>query len=271
MGMAAMFKWTFARTIEFRTTSGHRTWKCGVSRQKGPESSPELRPEQYHGISLPCFLRPWTVSWRFLQDLRTFRKDNVLSKGCWSRGAQHSFSMPTAPVEGSQVCFSSQPQKSLSGSKPSRLPKSGRPHSDLRADSAINVGGWQPIWNFGWRIFKWVLGAKKKHIKKKHLNKMLTGLSRDFSGDFVYVLFSPIRNDPKFWHPPSPRTIPQICLCFCVFLSLSVVDFAAEFVTADFSNGFPESVTSKNSPQNPPLPMCAFATLPKLATGQCQV
>ena len=26
---------------------------------KGPESSPELRPEHYHGILLPCFLRPW--------------------------------------------------------------------------------------------------------------------------------------------------------------------------------------------------------------------
>ena len=36
--------------------------------------------------------------------------------------------------------------------------------------------------------------------------------------------FSPIRNDPKKTHkqnfgthPPSPGTIPQICLCLCVF------------------------------------------------------
>ena len=40
---------------QFRIIWGHRTWKCGVSRQKGPESSPDLRPEHYHGISLPCF------------------------------------------------------------------------------------------------------------------------------------------------------------------------------------------------------------------------
>ena len=31
---------------------------CGFEAKKGPESSPELRPKHYHGISLPCFLRP---------------------------------------------------------------------------------------------------------------------------------------------------------------------------------------------------------------------
>ena len=38
-------------------------------------------------------------------------------------------------------------------------------------------------------------------------------------------VFSPIRNDPekhisKICHTPSPGTIPQICLCLCVFFSL---------------------------------------------------
>ena len=39
----------------FRTIWGHRTWKCGVSRQKGPESSPELRPEHYHTFFITMF------------------------------------------------------------------------------------------------------------------------------------------------------------------------------------------------------------------------
>ena len=43
----------------------------------------------------------------------------------------------------------------------------------------------------------YLLGAKKTHIKKKHVNKFFTGFSRDFGGDFVYVFFSPIRNDPE--------------------------------------------------------------------------
>ena len=37
---------------------------------------------------------------------------------------------------------------------------------------------------------------RKKHIKKKkHVNRNFTGLSRDFWVKFVYVFFSPIRND----------------------------------------------------------------------------
>ena len=64
---------------------------------------------------------------------------------------------------------------------------------------------------------------EQKNIKKKQVNKFFTGLSRDFLGEFVYVFFSPIRNDPKentatnFCHPPRPGTIPQICLYLCVF------------------------------------------------------
>ena len=45
-------------------------------------------------------------------------------------------------------------------------------------------------------ILQYSLGAKK-HIKNKHINKVFMGLSRDFGGDFVYVFFSPIRNDPQ--------------------------------------------------------------------------
>ena len=68
---------------------------------------------------------------------------------------------------------------------------------------------------------------RKKHRRKKHINKVLTGLSRDFGGDSVMCFYSPLRNDPKntwtkFCHPPSPGTIPQICLCLCVFLSLNM-------------------------------------------------
>ena len=39
---------------------------------------------------------------------------------------------------------------------------------------------------------------KKKHIKrKKHVNKIFTGLSRDFGGDFVYVFFLPRKEWPE--------------------------------------------------------------------------
>ena len=37
---------------------------------------------------------------------------------------------------------------------------------------------------------------EQKTQRKKHINRKFTGLSRDFCGDFVYVLFFPIRNDP---------------------------------------------------------------------------
>ena len=55
MGMA-MFKRTFARTILDNLRAPHvKMWGFEA---KGPENSPELRPEHYHGISLPCFLHP---------------------------------------------------------------------------------------------------------------------------------------------------------------------------------------------------------------------
>ena len=40
------------------------------------------------------------------------------------------------------------------------------------------------------------MGARKTN-EEKHVNKVFAGLSREFWGDFVYVFFSPIRNDPK--------------------------------------------------------------------------
>ena len=66
--------------------------------------------------------------------------------------------------------------------------------------------------------------TKKTHIKRKHVNKFFAGLSRDFllGGILFMCLFSLRRNDLKkqkiyFWHPPSPGTIPHICLCFMCF------------------------------------------------------
>ena len=59
--------------------------------------------------------------------------------------------------------------------------------------------------------------------KEKHVNKIFTGLSRDFfgggGGGLVYVFFSPKRNDSKknTCLPPRPGTIPHICLCLCAF------------------------------------------------------
>ena len=56
-------------------------------------------------------------------------------------------------------------------------------------------------------------------------NKLFTGLSRDFWGNFVYVFFSPIRNDPKkkkhinkFLAPTQSRDNPANLFMFmCVF------------------------------------------------------
>ena len=42
------FKRTFTRTLWNNLRASH-TWKCGGSRQEGPESSPELRHEHCHG------------------------------------------------------------------------------------------------------------------------------------------------------------------------------------------------------------------------------
>ena len=55
------------------------------------------------------------------------------------------------------------------------------------------------------------LGANK-HTKKKHIDTFFVGLSRIF-GDFVYVFFSPRRNDPeKKTHKPNFATLPRIYL-----------------------------------------------------------
>ena len=57
---------------------------------------------------------------------------------------------------------------------------------------------------------------------------MFKGLSREFGGDFVYVFSLPEEWNEKKKHThinnilaptqsPSAGTIPQICLCLCVF------------------------------------------------------
>ena len=38
---------------------------------------------------------------------------------------------------------------------------------------------------------------RKEHRKKKRVNKIFTGLSRDFGGNFVYVLFLPHKEGPE--------------------------------------------------------------------------
>ena len=49
---------TNTRTHNSEQFEGTTHENVGVSRQKGPESSPELRHEHCHGVSLPYFLRP---------------------------------------------------------------------------------------------------------------------------------------------------------------------------------------------------------------------
>ena len=36
-----------------------------------------------------------------------------------------------------------------------------------------------------------LIGSEKTHKEKVHVNKIFTGLSRDFGGDFVYVFVLP--------------------------------------------------------------------------------
>ena len=49
---------------------------------------------------------------------------------------------------------------------------------------------------------------RKDSERKKHVNKISMGLSRDFGGDFVYVFFLPLRNDPKKPHKQNFGTHP---------------------------------------------------------------
>ena len=46
-------------------------------------------------------------------------------------------------------------------------------------------------------------------MKKKHINRISTGFSRDFWGDFVYVFGSPIRNYPEKTHKQFFATHPD--------------------------------------------------------------
>ena len=62
------------------------------------------------------------------------------------------------------------------------------------------------------------LGAKDKW-RKKHINTIFTGMCRDFGGDFVYVFFSPKRNDPpkhanKYLTPSQSRDSPRNLFMF---------------------------------------------------------
>ena len=80
---------------------------------------------------------------------------------------------------------------------------------------SINTWQSQSIWE------------RKKPQKEKTRKQNVHGIVPGFFGGglCLCVFFSPIRNDPKkthkqdfgTGHPPSPGTIPQICLCLCVF------------------------------------------------------
>ena len=70
---------------------------------------------------------------------------------------------------------------------------------------------------------------RKNNKEQKHINKIFTGLSRDFGENFVYVFFSPIRNDPKqkkhinkFLAPtPVPGQSRKFVYVYVFFLSLN--------------------------------------------------
>ena len=91
-----------------------------------------------------------------------------------------------------------------------------------------------------------ILGAKKTH-KEKRVNKIFTGLSRDFGGYFLYVFFSPIGNDPKKTHKQNfgthqSRDNPvNLFMFMCFFLSLKLC--------------------WRNSPRNSPAIILKFAGL----------
>ena len=75
------------------------------------------------------------------------------------------------------------------------------------------VGSKQKLWS-------------EKNTQEKTRNKIFTGLSRDLGENFVYVLFSPKRNDPikkqinKCLAPTQSRDNPANLFMFMCFLAL---------------------------------------------------
>ena len=69
---------------------------------------------------------------------------------------------------------------------------------------------------------------KKKHINKKTRKQNFHGSVPGFWGDFVYVFFSPIRNDPKktqklnFGTHPVPDNPANLFMFMCSFFSFFV-------------------------------------------------
>ena len=78
-----------------------------------------------------------------------------------------------------------------------------------------------------WAVKTFYGERKKTHKEQKHVNKISTWLSRDFGGDFVYVFFLPLRNDPKKTHKqnfgthPVPGQSRKFVYVYVFFLSLS--------------------------------------------------
>ena len=73
---------------------------------------------------------------------------------------------------------------------------------------------------------RWIiLWERTNNQRRKHMTIIVTGLSRDFLGRFVYVFFSPKRNDPPkinqsiFATHPVPGQLPNF-FRLCAFLSL---------------------------------------------------
>ena len=76
---------------------------------------------------------------------------------------------------------------------------------------------WAPMCNFSSWGQNWDMPAKKTLQKKKYPQNF-RGIVPGFSGDLVYVVFSPEGLTPKraqtnFCHLRNPGTIPQICFC----------------------------------------------------------
>ena len=68
-----------------------------------------------------------------------------------------------------------------------------------------------------------VFRERKKHIKNETRKQNFHGIVPGFWGEFCLCVFLPHKEwaekntSTNFRHPPSPGTIPQICLCLCVF------------------------------------------------------